>query len=112
MVVEKYDPITATELLKICDDLFTAETVSNKTDPELKRMAVQGIKKIIAGSIDEIKNKFTFETPTVKAQSFLYIAGKDSTGGRSFEIDDPVFGSTKTKIFCLLVIYVEGIHVR
>ena len=40
MVVEKYDPITATELLKICDDLFTAETVSNKTDPELKRMAV------------------------------------------------------------------------
>lgn len=84
MVVEKYDSVTATELLKICDDVFTAETMSNKTDPELKSMAVQGIKKIMAGSINEITNTFTFETATVKAQSFQYIAGKDSTGGRTF----------------------------
>ena len=40
LIAEKYDSVTATELLKICDDIFTGETVSNKTDPELKRMAV------------------------------------------------------------------------
>lgn len=67
MVVEKFDQVTAIELLKICDDIFTAETLSNKTDPELKKMAVQGIKKIISGSINEITNAFTFETPTIKA---------------------------------------------
>ena len=67
MVVEKFDQVTAIELLKICDDIFTAETHSNKTDPELKKMAVQGIKKIISGSINEITNTFTFETPTIKA---------------------------------------------
>jgi hypothetical protein len=67
MVVEKFDQVTAIELLKICDDIFTAETLSNKTDPELKKMAVQGIKKIISGSINEITNTFTFETPTIKA---------------------------------------------
>ena len=67
--MEKYDSVTATELLKICDDIFTAETVSNKTDPELKSMAVQGIKNILAGSINEITNTFTFETSTIKARS-------------------------------------------
>jgi|LauGreDrversion4_2_1035121.scaffolds.fasta_scaffold348570_3 hypothetical protein len=67
MVVEKFDQVTAIEILKICDDIFTAETLSNKTDPELKKMAVQGIKKIISGSINEITNTFTFETPTIKA---------------------------------------------
>jgi len=67
MVVEKFDQVTAIELLKICDDIFTAETLSNKTDPELKKMAVQGIKKIISGSINEITKTFTFETPTIKA---------------------------------------------
>ena len=40
LVIEKYDSVTAIELLKICDDIFTAETLSNKTDPELKSMAV------------------------------------------------------------------------
>lgn len=90
MVVEKFDQVTAIEILKICDDIFTAETLSNKTDPELKKMAVQGIKKIISGSINEITNTFTFETPTIKAQSQLYIAGKDSTKSGSFQINDPM----------------------
>jgi hypothetical protein len=43
-IVEKFDPTTSNELLKICDDLYTGESLSNQTDPELKRMAIQGIK--------------------------------------------------------------------
>jgi hypothetical protein len=56
-------------MLKICDDIFTAESISNKTDPELKRVAVAGIKRILSGATDEISNTFAFDSATVKART-------------------------------------------
>jgi len=56
-------------LLKVCDDVFTAESISNKTDPELKRVAVEGIRRILAGATDEITNTFSFDTATLRART-------------------------------------------
>lgn len=67
--VVKFNKVTATEMLKICDDIFTAESISNKTDPELKRVAVSGIKRILSGATDDISNNFAFDSATVKART-------------------------------------------
>jgi hypothetical protein len=67
--VVKFNKVTATEMLKICDDIFTAESISNKTDPKLKRVAVSGIKRILSGATDEISNTFAFDSATVKART-------------------------------------------
>lgn len=74
-VLEKLPPDLSNELLKICDDLYRGESVSNKTDPELKRMALVGIKKIIAGANDEITNSFAFNSINIKSQSYVYVTG-------------------------------------
>jgi hypothetical protein len=55
-VVDRYNLDIASEMLRVCDDLFTAESISNKTDPELKRVAVAGIKRILSGATDIITN--------------------------------------------------------
>lgn len=55
--------------MKICDDIFRAESVSNKTDPELKRMAIVGIKKIQSGAINEIDNTFSYTSANLNAYS-------------------------------------------
>ena len=67
--VVKFSKITATEMLKICDDIFTAESISNKTNPELKRVAVSGIKRILSGATDDISNTFAFDSATVRART-------------------------------------------
>ena len=56
-------------MLKICDDIFTAESISNKTNPELKRVAVEGIRRILSGASDEITNTFAFDTATIRART-------------------------------------------
>ena len=56
-------------MLKICDDIFTAESTSNKTDPELRRVAVSGIKRILSGATDAISNNFAFDSATVRART-------------------------------------------
>jgi hypothetical protein len=56
-------------MMMVCDDLFMAETVSNRSDPELKRMAVTGIKKVLSGAVNEISNSFSYESSTVKARA-------------------------------------------
>ena len=56
-------------MLKICDDIFTAESTSNKTDTELKRVAVSGIKRILSGATDAISNNFAFDSATVRART-------------------------------------------
>ena len=65
MKVEKYDLVTANLLMKICDDIYRAESLSNTTDPELKKQAMTCIKKIMSGSATDITNTFTFSSPTI-----------------------------------------------
>lgn len=84
--VEKYDQATAQQMIMVCDDLFRAETVSNRSDPELKRMAVTGIKKVLSGAVNEISNSFSYESSTVKARAQLYVAGKDSPNSKTVQI--------------------------
>ena len=67
--VEKFDVDTASEMVKFCDDLFTAESISNKTDPELKRMAITGLKKVLSGATNDISNTFAYDSTTVKART-------------------------------------------
>jgi hypothetical protein len=77
--------------LKICDDLYRGESVSNRTDPELKRMSLVGIKKVISGSINEITNTFTYTSTNLKTSSAMYITGKDSSASKSVTFTDPLF---------------------
>ncbi len=53
-IVNAWSPLMSQYLLKICDDIYSSETASNFSDPELKRMAFNGFKKVIAGSINPL----------------------------------------------------------
>ena len=86
VVVTKFNTDVATEIIKICDDLFTAESLSNKTDPELKRVAVSGIKRVMAGATDEITNTFAFDSSTVRIRTQMFFAGRENVGGRTFSV--------------------------
>lgn len=72
-MVDKLKLDTSSEMLKICDDVFTAESLSNKTDPELKRVAVAGIRRILSGATDDITNTFAFDTATLRARTQVFI---------------------------------------
>ena len=50
----------ASYLLKICDDIYSFETASNFSDPELKRMAFKGLKKVVSGTINPLSNSFSW----------------------------------------------------
>jgi hypothetical protein len=73
-------------MLKICDDIFTAESISNKTNPELKRVAVEGIRRILSGASDEITNTFAFDTATISENTKVFYPGRDIIGGRTFSL--------------------------
>jgi hypothetical protein len=81
-------------MLKICDDIYVAESLSNKTDPELKRIAVTGIKKVLSGAINEITNTFSYDSTTVKARSQVFIAGRESPATRNLTLQDPLLPTT------------------
>lgn len=92
-MVEKYNPSLASELMKICDDLYRGESLSNRTDPELKNVALIGMKKVMSGSMDDITNTFTYESSFVKAYSYSIITGRDSTINKVYTIEDPNFAT-------------------
>ena len=81
-------------LLKVCDDIYRFESASNFTDPELKRMAFIGFKKVVSGSNNLTTNSFSYSSSSIKSQSSVFIAGKTSTSGQSASLTDPVFGNT------------------
>jgi hypothetical protein len=64
---EKLKGELAQEFLKICDDIFRAESLSNHTDPELKRIALVGIKRVISGANNDITNNFAYTSPNLIA---------------------------------------------
>lgn len=63
-------------LLKVCDDIYRFESASNFTDPELKRMAFIGFKKVVSGSNNLTTNSFSYSSSSIKSQSSVFIAGK------------------------------------
>ncbi len=85
-VVDRYTSDIATEMLRVCDDIFTAESISNKTDPELKRVAVAGIKRILSGATDIITNTFSYDSSTVRARTQVFYAGRDNMNNHFFDL--------------------------
>lgn len=92
-MVDKLNPELAAELFKICDDLYRGESLSNQTDPELKRMSLVGMKKVTSGAINEITNAFAYTSTYVKVSSSLFVTGKDSPASKVITIADPVFST-------------------
>lgn len=66
------------ELLKICDDVYRSESLSNRTDPELKNIAIKGFKRVLTGGINDITNSLTYESSNLKALSKIYLTGRDT----------------------------------
>ena len=73
-------------MMQICDNLFRAESLSNYSDPELKRMAYTGAKQVIAGAIDEISNTFSYSSPTMKAYAQNFVTGLESVANKNFTL--------------------------
>lgn len=78
-------------LLKICDDIYSFETASNFSDPELKRMAFKGFKKVVSGSINPLTNSFSWQSSSIKVYSSLFVAGVSSPSGQAYNMQDPAY---------------------
>eukprot|EP00347_Sterkiella_histriomuscorum_P024341 403331462 len=95
--VKKYDSSTAQAILKVCDDLITAENKgsTNSSDNSLKQQAYLGIKKVMSGSLSGVDTSFSYESDNMNAKAMKFQAG-NSSGSQSIVIKDPSSNTSET----------------